>query len=79
MRSTMAGEVYLLLRQLPKASLPTDLWDWYMVRAGRSEASNSYMTYVKNYITAFGPRLPFAQHAGQGLQVATLKRSMFGW
>eukprot|EP00775_Hariotina_reticulata_P007927 gene7927-8123_t len=79
MRSTLASEVHLLLCQLPKASLPTDLWDWYMVRADRSEASNLYMTYIKNYMTAFGPRLSFAQHAGQGLQVATLKRNIFCW
>jgi hypothetical protein len=28
MRYMHAGEVFLIIRQLPKASLPSDIWDW---------------------------------------------------
>jgi hypothetical protein len=28
LRSMHAGEVFLIIRQLPKAILPSDIWDW---------------------------------------------------
>ncbi|WIA32697.1 hypothetical protein OEZ86_005884 [Tetradesmus obliquus] len=50
LRSMHAGEVFLIIRQLPKAILPSNIWDWYIARAGRSAAAKSWRTYVDNYI-----------------------------
>jgi hypothetical protein len=40
--------VSLLKRQLADTILPADIWQWYLVKAGRSAISNSYQTYVTN-------------------------------
>jgi hypothetical protein len=78
-RATLAGEVVLLQRQLHTSILPADLWDWYMVRAGRSQASNSWETYVKNYSKAFGSRLPYLRGAGRSLLAVVFKPSLLSW
>jgi hypothetical protein len=79
MRSTLSGEVTLMLQQLGPHKLPADLWNWYMQRAGRSEASNSYKTYVANYTSAFGSRLPYVGDAGRAMQTDQFRQSMLGW
>uniref|UniRef100_A0A383VY74 Uncharacterized protein n=1 Tax=Tetradesmus obliquus TaxID=3088 RepID=A0A383VY74_TETOB len=74
-----AGEVFLIIRRLPMASLPSDLWPWYLGRAGRSAAAKSWLNYVENYMFGFGPRLTYADSAGRGMQVVKFKRSLLGW
>ncbi|WIA15567.1 hypothetical protein OEZ85_002195 [Tetradesmus obliquus] len=78
-RSMHAGEVFLIMRQLLKASLPSDFWEWYIARAGRSAAAQSWRTYVENYLFGFGHRLPYAQHAGRDVQTVTFKLLLLGW
>ena len=46
-RYTLAGEAKLMLKLQGSAYLPDDFWEWYLLRAGRSELSNSVATYVK--------------------------------
>jgi hypothetical protein len=43
----------------------------YIARAGRSAAAKSWRTYVENYMFGFGPRLPYALHAGRHVQTVT--------
>jgi hypothetical protein len=78
-RATLAGEVTLLQRQIHTSLLPADFWDWYMVRAGRSQASNSWKTYVANYSKAFGSRLSYLREAGRSLLAVVFKASLLSW
>jgi hypothetical protein len=78
-RATLAGEVTLLQRQIHTSLLPADLWDWYMVRAGRSQASNSWKTYVANYSKAFCSRLSYLREAGRSLLAVVFKPSLLSW
>lgn len=58
-RSMHAGEVFLLIKQLLKAILPCDLWEWYLGRAGRLAAAKSWRDFVDNYFFGIGNRLPY--------------------
>lgn len=78
-RTTMAGEVALMMRQLAANLLPDDFWDWYLLKAGRSAISNSYRTYVNNYIKAFGDRLTYVRDVGLTLLPVVFKRAMLDW
>jgi len=79
MRSTLAGEVSLMIQQLGSASLPADIWSWYLKRAGRSKDSTSYKPYVDNYTSAYGDRLNYLQDAGRTLQTVQFRQSMLAW
>jgi hypothetical protein len=79
MRSTLAGEVSLMIQQLGSASLPADIWSWYLKRAGRSKDSASYKPYVDNYTSAYGDRLNYLQDAGRTLQTVQFRQSMLAW
>jgi hypothetical protein len=76
-RYLWAGETWLLLRQL--TNLPGDLWQWYMDRAGRSQAANSYMNYVSAYTALFGSRLRYITDLGREHLAPVFRSLMFGW
>jgi hypothetical protein len=78
-RTTMAGEVSLLKRQLAARILPDDFWDWYLVKAGRSAISGSFATYVSNYVKAFGDRLTYMRDVGLTWIAVVFKPSMLDW
>lgn len=78
-RTTLAGEVDLLMKQLAPQLLPSDLWQWYMIRAGRSALSNSYATYIQNYVKAFGNRLLYVREVGRSFLQVVFKRSLLSW
>jgi hypothetical protein len=82
MRSTLAGEVSLMMQQLGTANdtnLPGDVWSWYMQRAGRSKDSTPYRSYINNYTSAFGNRLDYLRDGGRALQIVQFRQSMLGW
>ena len=68
-----------MLQQLGSITLPDDFWQWYMQRAGRNEASNSYQTYIKGYTGAFGNRLPYIRDAAKIMQTVTFWQAMLSW
>ena len=76
-RYLWAGEFYLLHRQLK--SLPTDMWQFYMEKAGRSGASHSYMTYVAAYTSLFATRVRYVTDVGRSMLAVSFKGSMLGW
>ena len=76
-RYLWAGEFYLLHRQLK--SLPSDMWNFYMDKAGRSGASHSYMTYVAAYTALFYNRVRYVTDVGRNLLSVSFKEAMFGW
>ena len=78
-RYTLAAEAFLMLQQLGSNTLPADFWNWYMMRAGRSEASNSYQSYIKAYTSAYGNRLPYIQQSNMTAQAVTFGRNMLSW
>jgi hypothetical protein len=78
MRCTLAGEVWLMLQQLA-AILPPDVWAWYMLRAGRSELSNSHATYTKGYAGAYGSRLEYIRESNGSWFVVDFRQSMLSW
>jgi hypothetical protein len=78
-RTTMAGEVCLLKRQLAPSILPDDFWDWYLVKAGRSAIIGSFTTYVSNYVKAFGARLTYLRDVGLTWLAVVFKPSMLDW
>lgn len=45
-RYTLSGEAKLMLQLLGTGILPDDFWAWYLKKAGRSELTNSFATYV---------------------------------
>lgn len=59
MRYMWAVEVYLMLKSRPPATLPQDLWEWYLARAGRSGNATSWKTYFSAYKKAFGDVLQY--------------------
>ena len=76
-RYLWAGEFYLLHRQLK--SLPSDMWQYYMDKAGRSGASHSYMTYVAAYTALFATRVRYVTDVGRSMLSVSFKGSMLGW
>lgn len=78
-RYTLAGEAKLMLLLLGNVILPADFWEWYLQRAGRSELTNSFATYVAAYIAAFGNRLPYLRDASRALATVTFAKSMLSW
>jgi len=76
-RYLWAGEFYLLVRQL--ASLPKDVWSFYMDKAGRSGASHSYMTYMAAYVGLFASRVRYVTDVGRSLMSVSFKTSMYSW
>jgi hypothetical protein len=78
-RTTLAGEVSLLKRQLAARILPDGIWDWYLVKAGRSAISGSFATYVSNYVKAFGDRLTYMRDVGLTWLPVVFKPSMLDW
>jgi hypothetical protein len=78
-RTTLAGEVALVKRQLAPRLLPDDFWDWYLLKDGRSAVSNNVQTYVSNYVKAFGDRLVYVREVGLAWLPVVFKRSMLGW
>ena len=67
----------MLHRQLK--SLPVDLWNFYMDKAGRSGASHSYMTYVAAYTALFATRVRYVTDVGRNVLSVNFKSSMYGW
>jgi hypothetical protein len=78
-RTTLAGEVALMRRQLAPRLLPDDFWDWYLLKAGRSAISNRFQTYVSNYVKAFGDRLAYMRDVGLAWLPVVFKHSMLDW
>jgi hypothetical protein len=78
-RTTLAGEVSLLKRQLAARILPDDIWDWYLAKVGRSAISGSFATYVNNYVKAFGDRLTYVRDVGLTWLSVVFKPSMLDW
>lgn len=78
-RYTHAGEVTAMLRQLGIGILPTDIWAWYLQRAGRSELSNSHATYAKGYEGAYEARLPYIRQSTNSWSVVEFRQSMLSW
>jgi hypothetical protein len=78
MRYTLAGEAFMMKQQLG-GRLPDDFWLLYMQRAGRSEMSNSYLTYVKGYEGAYGNRLPYVLEGCRSFAPVTFRQSMLSW
>ena len=76
-RYLWAGEFYLLHRQLK--SLPSDMWQYYMEKAGRSGASHSYMSYVAAYTGLFATRVRYVTDVGRSMLSVSFKGSMLGW
>jgi hypothetical protein len=78
-RYTLSGEAKLMLQLLGTGILPDDFWAWYLKKAGRSELTNSFATYVAAYIAAYGDRLPYLRDAGRTMATVTFLRSMLSW
>jgi hypothetical protein len=79
-RYSLAGEAKLMLDLLGTDILPADFWVFYLQRAGRSELTNSFATYVAGYMAAFGNRLPYIRDgAGRAMATVTFARIMLGW
>ena len=76
-RYLWAGEFYLLHRQLK--SLPSDMWQYYMDKAGRSGASHSYMSYVAAFTGLFATRVRYVTDVGRSMLSVSFKGSMLGW
>ena len=66
-----AGKFYLLHRQLK--SLPSDIWQFYMDKAGRSGASHSYMSYVAAYTGLFATRVRYVTDVGRSMLSVSFK------
>jgi hypothetical protein len=78
-RYTLAGKAKLMLLLLGNVILPADFWEWYLQRAGHSELTNSFATYVAANIAAFGNRLPYLRDASRALATVTFAKSMLSW
>ena len=76
-RYLWAGEFYLLHRQLK--GLPSDMWQYYMDKAGRSGASHSYLTYVAAFTGLFATRVRYVTDVGRCTLSVSFKGSMLGW
>jgi hypothetical protein len=76
-RYLWAGEYYLLHRQLK--SLPSDIWQFYMGKAGQSWASHSYLTYVAAYTGVFATRVRYVTDVGRSMLAVSFKGTMLGW
>jgi hypothetical protein len=68
-----------MLQQLGTGILPADFWVWYLQRAGRSELTSSFATYVAAYKSAYGNRLPYLRDAGRAVTTVTFLKSMLSW
>lgn len=75
----MAGKVFLLKRQLAPRIPPDDLWDRYLVKAGRSAIRGSFATYVSNLAKAFGDRLTYLRDVGLTWLAVVFKASVLDW
>ena len=78
-RYTLAGEAKLMLKLQGSAYLPDDFWEWYLLRAGRSELSNSVATYVRAFMAAYGDRLQYDRSVGRSMSVVKFRESMMSW
>lgn len=67
-----------MLQLLGTGILPSDFWPWYLQRAGRSELTNSYATYVAAYTAAYGNRLPYIRDAGRAMATVTFMKGSKG-
>jgi hypothetical protein len=68
-----------MMKQQLGGRLPDDFWLLHMQRAGRSEMSNSYLTYVKGYEGVYGNRLPYVLEGCRSFAPITFRQSMLSW
>jgi hypothetical protein len=75
----MAGEVFLLMRTVAARDLPQDFMEWYMRKAGRSGARNSYRTYVNNFDKAYGDKVTYIRDPGLTWLHVRFKPTLLTW
>jgi len=76
-RSTMAGELFQAMQQLG-GKLPSDLFPWYLLVAGRSAAAKSWETYKANFTSAFGSALLILSDLGSRFTQVVYRKQMLG-
>jgi hypothetical protein len=66
------------LRKMLGGLLPCDIWEWYMLVAGRSELSNSFQTYIDNFHQAFRTGLSYVTAVGSQFTSVVFRSKMLG-